>query len=60
VDEKGFCENRWKEWDRLYHENGTQVGASYRRLDKRYDRLYKKHGLSEVMKEGISLQPLAE
>jgi hypothetical protein len=55
MDEKGFCSG-WKEWLRLFRENGKALDASYRRNhDKRYDKLFKKLGLTE---ENGELQPL--
>ncbi len=57
MDERGFCAGEGKEWERLFQTDGKALTNSFPRDDKKFDRLYKKLGLEEVVRNA-KLQPL--
>lgn len=57
-EEKSSCAGGAKEWERIFDATGRHVAAGFRRQDRRYDSLYQRLGLSEIMKQGAGLQTL--
>ncbi len=57
-EEKSSCIGSAKEWERIFDATGRHVTAGFRRQDRRYDSLYQRLGLSEIMKQGADLQTL--
>ena len=55
-EEKPSCAGNTKEWERLFDATGRHLTAGFRRQDRRYDALYRRIGLSEIMRRGADLQ----
>lgn len=57
-EERSSCTGSAKEWERIFDATGRHVTAGFGRQDRRYDSLYQRLGLSEIMKQGADLQTL--
>lgn len=55
-EEKSNCTGNAREWERIFDATGRHLTAGFRRQDRRYDALYQRLGLSEIMKRGADLQ----